>query len=153
MVLNRIWIGMFLISIIVAGCKLIFWQDVDLMKNMIDSLSGSAKTAFEYALFLTGTMCLWLGVMKIGENSGALKGLTRFRITSYNVCYTKLLRNDHIMDMTFLEAGSGDPDKFCLLSQFFYVSGTNVSHAGTQAADKLVITSYSIHYTKLYEHC
>ncbi len=77
MALNRIFVGMFIISIVVAACKLIFWYDVNLMKGMIDSLSSSAKTGFEYALFLTGTMCLWLGIMKVGEHGGSLKGLTR----------------------------------------------------------------------------
>lgn len=77
MILNRIWIGMFVISIIAAASKLIFWHDVNIMKEMIDSLSSSAKTGFELSLYLTGAMCLWLGIMKIGENGGALRGLTR----------------------------------------------------------------------------
>ncbi|MFT6244293.1 MAG: spore maturation protein SpmA [Salibacteraceae bacterium] len=76
MVLNRIWIGMFLVSIVVGFCKMIFWQDVAVMKLMIDSLGGSAKVAFEISIYLTGAMCLWLGIMKIGENGGAVKLLT-----------------------------------------------------------------------------
>jgi len=77
MVLNRIWIGMFLIAIVVGFSKVLFWQDWQIMKNMIDSLSSSAKTGFELSLYLTGAMCLWLGIMKIGENGGALRVLTR----------------------------------------------------------------------------
>jgi spore maturation protein SpmA len=77
MVLNRIWIGMFLVAIVVGFSKMIFWQDVAVMKLMIDSLGGSAKVAFEISIYLTGAMCLWLGIMKIGENGGAVKLLTR----------------------------------------------------------------------------
>ena len=77
MVLNRIWIGMFLIAILVAASKMIFWQDVAVMKAMIDSLSSSAKVGFEIALYLTGAMAFWLGVMKIGENGGALNKMTK----------------------------------------------------------------------------
>ncbi|MCH2224469.1 MAG: spore maturation protein [Crocinitomicaceae bacterium] len=77
MALNRIWIGMFLIAIIVAGSKLIFWQDVGIMEDMISSLSTSAKVGFELSLYLTGAMCLWLGIMRIGENGGAMQLLTR----------------------------------------------------------------------------
>lgn len=47
------------------------------MKNMIDSLSSAAKTGFELSLYLTGAMCLWLGIMKIGENGGAMNALTK----------------------------------------------------------------------------
>lgn len=76
MLLNRIWIGMFLIAFVVVAAKLIFWQDIAVMKNMIDALSSSAKTGFEISLYLTGAMCLWLGIMRIGENGGALNSLT-----------------------------------------------------------------------------
>lgn len=77
MLLNRIWIGMFLIAIIVGASKLIFWHDINIMKSMIDSLSSSAKTGFELSLYLTGAMCLWLGIMRIGENGGAMIKLTK----------------------------------------------------------------------------
>ncbi len=68
---------MFLIAIVVVAAKMIFWQDIAVMKDMIDSLSSSAKTGFELSLYLTGAMCLWLGIMKIGENGGAMHALTR----------------------------------------------------------------------------
>lgn len=77
MVLNRIWIGMFLIAIIVGFSKMIFWQDFSVIKEMIDSLSSNAKVGFELSLYLTGAMCFWLGIMKIGENGGALQRLTK----------------------------------------------------------------------------
>lgn len=77
MILNRIWIGMFLISFVVVAAKMIFWHDIAVMKNMIDSLSSSAKVGFELSLYLTGAMCLWLGIMKIGENGGAMQSLTK----------------------------------------------------------------------------
>ncbi|MDG1331262.1 MAG: nucleoside recognition domain-containing protein [Crocinitomicaceae bacterium] len=77
MILNRIWIGMFLIAFVVVASKMIFWHDIDVMKNMIDSLSSAAKVGFELSLYLTGAMCLWLGIMRIGENGGAMSALTR----------------------------------------------------------------------------
>jgi spore maturation protein SpmA len=36
-----------------------------------------AKTGFEIALGLTGVMCLWLGIMRIGEKGGAVEFLAR----------------------------------------------------------------------------
>lgn len=77
MILNRIWIGLILIAIVVGFSKLLFWNDVQIMKEMIESLSSSAKTGFEVALYLTGAMCFWLGIMKIGENGGALNWVSR----------------------------------------------------------------------------
>lgn len=77
MILNRIWIGMIVTAILVAAVKLIFWQDIGVMKGMIEALSSAAKSGFEISLYLTGAMCLWLGIMRIGENGGALHQLTR----------------------------------------------------------------------------
>ena len=72
MVLNRIWFGMFLIAISLGFYKTFVLGDYTVMKNMIDSLSSSAKVGFELSLYLTGAMCLWLGIMRIGENGGAI---------------------------------------------------------------------------------
>lgn len=77
MILNRIWIGMFLIAFIVAASKLIFWQDLNIFKDLVDALMGSATTGFEISLSLTGIICLWMGIMKIGENGGAVRLLTK----------------------------------------------------------------------------
>ena len=77
MVLNRIWFGMFLIAISLGFYKTFVLGDYTVIKNMIDSLSSSAKVGFELSLYLTGAMCLWLGIMRIGENGGAIGLLTR----------------------------------------------------------------------------
>ena len=77
MVLNRIWFGMFLIAISLGFYKTFVLGDYTVMKDMIDSLSSSAKVGFELSLYLTGAMCLWLGIMRIGENGGAIGLLTR----------------------------------------------------------------------------
>lgn len=77
MILNRIWIGMFLIAGIVSFSKLTFWHDTSIFKKLVDSLFGSAETGFTLAIGMTGMLCLWMGIMKIGENAGAVKALTK----------------------------------------------------------------------------
>ncbi len=77
MVLNRIWFGMFFIAILLGFYKTFVLGDYTVMKDMIDSLSSSAKVGFELSLYLTGAMCLWLGIMRIGENGGAIRKLTQ----------------------------------------------------------------------------
>ena len=62
---------------------------------------------------------------------GALAWSELNRITSYNVCYTKLLRLDAFAKVRNLVVGAGDGRE--------------------HVAGNLVITSYSIHYTKLYD--
>ena len=63
------------------------------------------------------------------------------RITSYNVCYTKLLRKPELIDLNF-----GCPVK--------KIAGKGAGAGLLQNLPlliEIVITSYSIHYTKLYE--
>ena len=74
-----------------------------------------------------------------------------FRITSYNVCYTKLLRI-YLGDFLHSPITIG-------FSRFSGCSGDDITRTKIQSANDshtqvgifFVITSYSIHYTKLYE--
>ena len=77
MVLNRIFITLFLTSFIVGLGKLIFWHDYLIFQNMVDKLFDAAMNGFEISIYLTGALCLWLGILKIGEQGGAIKVLTR----------------------------------------------------------------------------
>jgi spore maturation protein SpmA len=77
MLLNRIWVGLFLVGIIVAVSKLIFWQDFFILERMTKSIFEGAKSAFELAIGLTGALCFWLGFMRIGEKSGAIQIISR----------------------------------------------------------------------------
>tara|TARA_B100000508_G_scaffold130740_1_gene118297 strand:- start:2645 stop:3850 length:1206 start_codon:yes stop_codon:yes gene_type:complete len=68
---------MFLIAFVVGMSKLLFWGDTFIFKEMFDAMTDAAMTGFEIALYLTGALCLWMGIMKIGENGGAIRGLTK----------------------------------------------------------------------------
>lgn len=78
MVLNYIWIAFFVIAFIIALMKVIFLGDMEIFTAIMNSTFDSSKTAFEISLGLTGVLALWLGIMKIGENSGLINSLARF---------------------------------------------------------------------------
>ena len=65
--LNRIWASFFLVGFLAAAGKSIFAGDTSVWAAMVQSAFEMAKTAFEIALGLTGMMCLWLGIMRMGE--------------------------------------------------------------------------------------
>ncbi len=77
MVLNYIWIAFFLIAFVVALVKLIFFGDVNVFTEIMNSTYESARTGFEISLGLTGVLSLWLGVMKIGERGGMVELFSR----------------------------------------------------------------------------
>ncbi|HEV8356922.1 MAG TPA: nucleoside recognition domain-containing protein [Gemmatimonadales bacterium] len=77
MVLNYIWVAFFLIALIVGLVRLIFFGDTAVFTNMVNSTFEMAKSAFEIALGLTGVLTMWLGLMKVGEQGGAVGVLAR----------------------------------------------------------------------------
>lgn len=77
MTLNRIWTAMFLLGGLVIFSKLIFWQDTMIMKQTIEALFSAAELGFNICLAMTAMLVFWLGMMKIGENAGAVRYLTK----------------------------------------------------------------------------
>ena len=78
MVLNYIWVAFFVIAFIVALIRLLFMGDTEIFTELVNSTFDSSKNAFEISLGLTGILALWLGIMKIGENSGMINSLSRW---------------------------------------------------------------------------
>lgn len=78
MALNYIWLGLFAIGILVGLVKLIFLGDTTALPTMMDSTFSMAKSAFEMTLGLTGTLTLWMGILKVGEESGLVNKLAKF---------------------------------------------------------------------------
>ncbi|HEB53633.1 MAG TPA: hypothetical protein ENI87_10315, partial [bacterium] len=77
MVLNVIWVGFLLIAFVVGMVRLVAFGDTEVFTAMIDATFAMAKTAFDICLGLAGVLTLWLGIMKIGEQSGVVDFLAR----------------------------------------------------------------------------
>ena len=126
-------------------------------KFLTDFSSISIRMAKEQGISLTPTeitgmcgrlrCCLIYEYEMYAENR---KQLPKRRITSYNVCYTKLLRIESF----------GDPSAACRAASGAGSSRRTEGLAGRSRSAALrlhprraarVITSYSIHYTKLYD--
>ncbi|HRZ21754.1 MAG TPA: nucleoside recognition domain-containing protein, partial [Bacteroidales bacterium] len=77
MVLNYIWIAFFVIAFILGLVRLIFYGDTEIFPAMMGSTFDMAKTGFEISLGLTGVMTLWMGLMKVGEQGGIVRLMSR----------------------------------------------------------------------------
>jgi spore maturation protein SpmA len=93
MVLNYLWIAFFLIAFAIAIFKLIFFQDTEIFAALVTSMFDMAKTGFEISLGLTGVMTLFLGLMKIGENAGAIAIFARLVGPFFNRLFPELPKN------------------------------------------------------------
>src|SRR5690242_6736142 len=69
--LNLLWVGLLLAGVAVAGIT----GNFDALNQTV---FGSAKSAvMDIALPLAGTMCLWLGLMRLAEKSGLIAIVAR----------------------------------------------------------------------------
>ncbi len=68
--LNHIWLGLIIVAVLLGGIN---GKIEDVTKAAIDS----AGTAVTIAIGLIGVMALWLGVMKIAEDSGLMTLMAR----------------------------------------------------------------------------
>lgn len=78
MALNYIWIGLFFFGAVVGVARLLLLGDAEALPAMMDSTFEMSKMGFEMTLGLTGTLTLWMGILKIGEDSGLINRLSQF---------------------------------------------------------------------------
>ena len=75
--LNWIWAAFFFVAFAAAVVQAVFFGRPDVFRDVVAALFDSSKTGFEIALGLTGIMCLWLGLMRIGEKGGVVEAIAR----------------------------------------------------------------------------
>ena len=75
-VLNKIWASFFLLGFLAACFNAFVFGDSEVFSRVVQSTFDMSKTGFEIALGLTGVMCLWLGILRLGETGGAVGWLT-----------------------------------------------------------------------------
>jgi len=97
MALNYIWVAFFLIAFVVALIKLIFFGDYQVFSDLLNGTFDSAKTGFEISIGLTGAMTLWLGIMRIGENAGAINFVTRIINPFFSRLFPDIPKNHPVM--------------------------------------------------------
>lgn len=68
--INIIWVALIIIGFIVGALT----GNLDAVTN---AAIGGAKSAVELAIGLIGVMALWLGIMKIAEDSGLIKAISK----------------------------------------------------------------------------
>ncbi len=72
MALNAVWVAFILIGFVVALVRLA-GGDTAIFGQVLAGLFDTAKTGFDISLGLVGVMCLWLGLMKVGERAGMVE--------------------------------------------------------------------------------
>ena len=70
--INIVWLGLIVIGISVAIINSIISGDLEPLREVTASAFNMSRTSIELAIGLIGLMMLWLGLMKLAEESGLI---------------------------------------------------------------------------------
>lgn len=102
MALNYIWIGFFLIALVVALVKLVVMGDTQVFTEIINATFSSARTGFEVSIGLTGVLALWLGIMRIGEQGGIINAFARIAAPVFGKLFPEIPKNHPVIGRMFM---------------------------------------------------
>ena len=102
MVLNYIWVGFFVVAFVMALGQLIFAGNTEIFTQLVQATFDSSKTAFEISLGLTGVLAFWLGIMKIGEQSGLINTLARWLSPVFCRLFPDIPKGHPVMGSIFM---------------------------------------------------
>jgi len=105
MVLNYIWIGFFLVAFVIATIQLCM-GNTEVFPAIINATFDSSKTAFEISLGLTGTLALWMGIMKIGEKGGLVNALARALNPLFKRLFPEIPEGHPVFGHIFMNLGA-----------------------------------------------
>jgi spore maturation protein SpmA len=78
MILNYIWIALFLLAMVFGLGQWVITGDQQIFSTMFKALMDMSSTGFEIALGLAGVLTFWMGMMKVGEVSGAIQKVSNW---------------------------------------------------------------------------
>ena len=85
-----------------AVAQSLFYGNLDIWSEIMNSTFTSAKSAFEISLGLTGVLSLWLGLMKIGERGGVIATFSRWISPLFTRLFPDLPRNHPAFGSIFM---------------------------------------------------
>ena len=102
MALNYIWIAFIVIAFFVALLQMIFFGNISIFNEVLQSIFGSAKSGFEISLGLTGILTFWMGILKVAEHGGALKVVSRIVAPFFTRIYPEIPKDHPALSSIFL---------------------------------------------------
>ena len=76
--LNTLWLGFFLTAAVAALTQWLAGGNAQVFAAMVEALFAMARLSVEVMLLLFGTLTLWLGFLRIGEQAGVVAALARW---------------------------------------------------------------------------
>lgn len=102
MVLNYIFVGFFVIAFVMALGHLFLTGDFLIFERIMKACFDQSKNGFEISLYLTGVLCLWLGLLKIAERTGIIQTLASWASPLLSILFPSVPKNHPAMGNIFM---------------------------------------------------
>ncbi|AOB30306.1 hypothetical protein AKI39_05795 [Bordetella sp. H567] len=73
--LNQVWLAFFLVSAVTGALRWLAGGHAEVFSAMVGALFDMARLSVELMVLLFGTLTLWLGLLRIAEQAGIVRGL------------------------------------------------------------------------------
>ncbi|MDO4691954.1 MAG: nucleoside recognition domain-containing protein [Porphyromonadaceae bacterium] len=102
MVLNYIFIAFFVIAFVMALAHLLLTGDFVIFEQIMKACFDQSKNGFEISLYLTGVLCLWLGLLRIAERAGIIQALASWASPLLGILFPSVPKNHPAMGNIFM---------------------------------------------------
>lgn len=106
MAMNYVWLGLFFIGIVAGLIRLIFMGDTETLPAMMNSTFEMSKYAFDITIGLTGTLTLWMGILKVGEDCGLINSLARWLSPVLTKLFPDIPKNHPALGCIFMNVSA-----------------------------------------------
>lgn len=102
MVLNYIFIAFFVVAFAFSMGDLCLTGSFSTFEEVMRASFDQAKNGFEISLYLTGMLCLWLGLLRIAERSGMIGMLSRKASPVLGILFPSIPKDHPAMGNIFM---------------------------------------------------
>ncbi|MCG8316535.1 MAG: hypothetical protein MI976_25260 [Pseudomonadales bacterium] len=82
--LNYLWGSFILVAVIAGFWQFVFFDDPNVLRDIIEASFNMAKLSAEIAIGLIGVLSLWLGLFKVAEAAGVIRVISRWLSPFFN---------------------------------------------------------------------
>lgn len=102
MTLHYLFIGFFVVALAMSLGDLLIAQSFDTFDAVVQASFAQAKNGFEISLYLTGMLCLWLGLLRVAERSGLVASMARRSAPVLSALFPSIPPSHPVMGNVFM---------------------------------------------------
>lgn len=102
MTLHYLFVGFFVVALLMSLGELFVSGSFATFDAVVQASFAQAKNGFEISLYLTGMLCLWLGLLRVAERSGLVGAMARRSAPVLSALFPSIPKGHPVMGNVFM---------------------------------------------------